>query len=112
METKNVTAITDENGAFEIQVAFEGGPGIKVVSAIASAGGGSAGADVKISDKGTTQPPPSGSQSFSYNGGNQDFTVPALVTQVTIDAYGAQGGNGGNNNGGGAKGGMYRRPFQ
>ncbi len=50
METKNVTATTDENGAFEITVELEGGPGIKVVSAVASSGGAAAGADLKIAD--------------------------------------------------------------
>jgi len=30
---------------------------------------------------------------FNYTGGVQTWTVPANVTQVTIDAFGAQGGN-------------------
>lgn len=33
----------------------------------------------------------SGSQTFSYMGGVQSFTVPACVTKVTLDVYGAQG---------------------
>lgn len=32
-----------------------------------------------------------GSQTFNYSGGIQTFTVPPLVTSITIDAYGAQG---------------------
>jgi PKD repeat protein len=35
---------------------------------------------------------PSGSQTFDFTGGEQDFEVPACVSAVTIDAYGAQGG--------------------
>ena len=34
-----------------------------------------------------------GSQIFNYNGGYQTFTVPAGVTQITIDAFGAKGGD-------------------
>jgi hypothetical protein len=37
----------------------------------------------------------SGSQAFSYTGGLQSLTVPTGITQITIDAYGAQGGLGG-----------------
>jgi len=36
---------------------------------------------------------PPGSQTFSFTGGMQTFTVPACVTSVTVDLYGAQGGN-------------------
>ena len=32
---------------------------------------------------------------FNYTGSIQTYTVPAGVTSVTIEAYGAQGGNGG-----------------
>jgi hypothetical protein len=32
---------------------------------------------------------------FSFTGGTQTFTVPDGVTQLTIDAFGAQGGSGG-----------------
>ncbi|SVD51588.1 uncharacterized protein METZ01_LOCUS404442, partial [marine metagenome] len=32
-------------------------------------------------------------QTFSYTGSMQNYTVPAGVTSITIDAYGAQGGN-------------------
>jgi len=35
------------------------------------------------------------SQTFSYTGGVQTFTVPTGITSLTIDAYGAQGGNNG-----------------
>jgi len=35
----------------------------------------------------------SGSQTFSYTGVLQTFTVPAGVTMITIQAYGAQGGD-------------------
>ncbi|MEI6764814.1 MAG: glycine-rich protein, partial [Bacteroidota bacterium] len=35
----------------------------------------------------------SGSQTFNYNGGQQTFTVPAGVTAINVDAYGAQGGS-------------------
>jgi hypothetical protein len=34
-------------------------------------------------------------QAFTYTGAQQSFTVPAGVTSVSIDAYGAQGGNSG-----------------
>jgi len=37
----------------------------------------------------------SGSQTFNYTGGTQNWTVPAGVSQITIDAYGAQGFSGG-----------------
>jgi len=35
--------------------------------------------------------PPPGSQTFQATGQEQVFTVPACITQITIDAYGAQG---------------------
>ncbi|MBK9300735.1 MAG: T9SS type A sorting domain-containing protein [Bacteroidetes bacterium] len=35
---------------------------------------------------------PGGSQTFSYTGSMQTFTVPAGITSVNIDAFGAQGG--------------------
>jgi hypothetical protein len=34
----------------------------------------------------------SGSQAFSFSGGEQLFTVPQCVTQMLVDVYGAQGG--------------------
>ncbi|MEI6765895.1 MAG: glycine-rich protein [Bacteroidota bacterium] len=37
-----------------------------------------------------------GSQTFTYTGTQQSWTVPAGVTSVTIDAYGGQGGQDGN----------------
>lgn len=40
--------------------------------------------------------PPTGSQTFTYTGGQQTFTVPAGVSAVTIKAYGAQGASYGN----------------
>ena len=36
----------------------------------------------------------SGSATFNYTGASQSFTVPACVTSITIDAFGAQGGAG------------------
>jgi hypothetical protein len=36
---------------------------------------------------------PAGSYTFDYTGSAQTFTVPAGVTSLTIDAYGAQGSN-------------------
>ena len=36
----------------------------------------------------------SGSQTFSYTGAQQTFTVPSGVTSIVIDAYGAEGGIG------------------
>jgi hypothetical protein len=36
-----------------------------------------------------------GNQSFYFTGGPQTFVVPAGITSLTIDAYGAQGGGGG-----------------
>jgi hypothetical protein len=56
-------------------------------------------------------PPPPGlpvttfSQTFAFTGGAQAFTVPAGVTSITIEAFGAQGGTGLTNpNTGGAAG--------
>jgi hypothetical protein len=40
------------------------------------------------------QPPTGGSQTFNFTGAEQQFTVPAGVTSVTIEAFGAQGGTG------------------
>jgi Glycine rich protein len=37
---------------------------------------------------------PAGSQTFNYSGLVDSFTVPECVTAITVDAYGAQGGNG------------------
>ena len=37
----------------------------------------------------------SDSQTFSYTGSQQTFTVPSGVTTITIKAWGAQGGSGG-----------------
>jgi len=39
-------------------------------------------------------PPPGGSQTFTFTGAVQTFTVPAGVTSVTVDTYGAEGGLG------------------
>jgi hypothetical protein len=39
-------------------------------------------------------PPSSGNQTFTFTGGAQTFTVPAGITQITVDASGAQGGSG------------------
>ena len=33
------------------------------------------------------------SQTFSYTGAQQTFVVPAGVTSISVDAYGAQGGS-------------------
>ncbi|MCB0402094.1 MAG: HYR domain-containing protein, partial [Flavobacteriales bacterium] len=49
-----------------------------------------------------TDPCSSGSTTFNFTGGMQTFTVPAGVTSVTIQAYGAQGGS----NAGGVTGGL------
>ncbi len=43
-----------------------------------------------------TNCPPPGSQTFSYTGSPQSFTVPACITSIQVDVRGAQGGNGGN----------------
>jgi hypothetical protein len=44
----------------------------------------------------TVTPLPTGSMTFSFTGAMQTFVVPAGVTQVTIEAFGAQGGAGSN----------------
>jgi hypothetical protein len=44
--------------------------------------------------------PPPGAQSFVYTGVVESFTVPECVAAITVDAYGAQGGNGTYYNGG------------
>lgn len=36
---------------------------------------------------------PGGTQTFTYTGAQQTFTVPAGVTSISVDAYGAQGGS-------------------
>jgi hypothetical protein len=36
----------------------------------------------------------SGSQTFSYAGAQQTFTVPSGVNSISVDAYGAEGGKG------------------
>lgn len=38
--------------------------------------------------------PPSGNQTFIFTGGAQTFVVPAGVNQITVEAFGAQGGAG------------------
>jgi hypothetical protein len=40
------------------------------------------------------EPASTGSQTFNFTGAAQTFTVPAGVTQLTISAFGAQGGAG------------------
>jgi hypothetical protein len=51
---------------------------------------------------GSSGPPPTGACTYSYTGSPETFTVPAGVTQVTINAAGAQGGRGNTNAPGGA----------
>lgn len=43
---------------------------------------------------------PSGTDSFMYTGAVQTFIVPSDVTEISVDAYGAQGGNDGPASGG------------
>jgi PKD repeat protein len=50
-----------------------------------------------------------GSVELSYTGAVQDFVVPACVTAIGVDAYGAQGGTGKLENGSDATGGMGGR---
>jgi hypothetical protein len=47
-----------------------------------------------------------GTQTFIFTGGQQNFIVPAGVTQITIEASGAQGGAGGAGGTAGANGGF------
>jgi len=47
-----------------------------------------------------------GSQTFNFTGGTQAFTVPAGVTSISVDVYGAQGGS--NNHSPGGLGGRVR----
>ncbi len=42
---------------------------------------------------------PSGSVTFNYTGSQQSWTVPSGITTVTIECYGAQGGNSGGEGG-------------
>jgi hypothetical protein len=44
-------------------------------------------------------------QTFNFTGAQQNFVVPPGVTQVTVEAFGAQGGTGFNSGGAGANGG-------
>ena len=48
------------------------------------------------------------SQTFTFTGVPQTFTVPANVCQITVDTFGAQGGNGGAPPGVGGLGGRAR----
>lgn len=84
METKNITTTTDENGAFQVQVTVGGGPGIKVVSAVATAGGGSASADVAIPDRGapTTTSAPATTQAPTTTPTATTTPAPATVTVI------------------------------
>ena len=57
-------------GLSKFRLLVGGGPGIKVVSAVASSGGGSASADVAIPDRGaptTTSAPTTPSEPVTYN---------------------------------------------
>jgi hypothetical protein len=66
------------------------------------AGGGSSSSSVGVATvaaganggDGRTQISWLSSQTFGFTGANQTFTVPAGVTAVTVDLYGAQGGDG------------------
>ena len=44
-------------------------------------------------------------QTFNFTGAQQNFVVPGGVTQVTVEAFGAQGGTGFNSGGAGVNGG-------
>ncbi len=48
----------------------------------------------------TNSCPPNSSATFIYTGSPQTFTIPSCVSQITISAYGAQGGNGNSSTGG------------
>ena len=48
---------------------------------------------------------PTGTQTFSFIGGDQTFTVPACETSISITAFGAQGSPGPNGGGAGGNGG-------
>jgi len=54
---------------------------------------GACGAVVNFTPPVGTNPCGAGSQTFNYTGAIQTWTVPIGVTSITIDAYGAQGGN-------------------
>jgi hypothetical protein len=46
---------------------------------------------------------PPGSQTFSFSGSVQTFTVPSCVTQITVEAWGAEGGASTSQNGSGLR---------
>lgn len=50
------------------------------------------GVPVCVSSKCETLYCPPGSQTFSYTGGTQSFTIPSCVTSITVDVRGAGGG--------------------
>ncbi|WKZ75418.1 MAG: HYR domain-containing protein [Vicingaceae bacterium] len=54
----------------------------------------------------------SGTQTFNYTGSAQTFTVPAGVTKITIEAWGAQGQGGNGGLGGYVKGDLVVTPGQ
>ena len=71
-----------------------------VASGGSSIGGSASGADFSVSPAVTTTyyaesvtPPPTTTSTFNYTGAAQTFTVPAGVTSIVVDAYGAQGSN-------------------
>jgi hypothetical protein len=55
---------------------------------------------------------PPAATSFSYTGGNQTYTVPACVTTVTLEVWGAQGAGGMGGKGGYARGDVAVTPGQ
>ena len=59
------------------------------VAAINSVGEGSKSSEIS---KTSTNPCTPGSQPFNYTGDDQNFTVPAGCTQITVKAWGAGGG--------------------
>lgn len=83
---QNPVVTWSTSGTFSVSLTVTGGGNCSSTSA----------SNITISNCGGT-----GSQTFSYTGAAQTFTVPVCITQITIEAYGAQGSQGtqGNHNG-------------
>lgn len=83
--------VTSGQGTTDATISFGTTSGLVTVSA-----GNSCGTSNASTLSVTLQGGGGGSQTFSAIGSLQTFTIPSCVSSITIDAYGAQGGNSGN----------------
>ncbi|GIK69385.1 MAG: hypothetical protein BroJett020_06800 [Bacteroidota bacterium] len=100
-------------GLMALQIGFSQCPQITCPSNITvNNAPGTCGAVVNYVTPVGTNPCGSGTQTFSYTGSTQTFTVPAGVTKITIEAWGAQGQGGNGGLGGYVKGDLTVTPGQ